>query len=115
MVKENVKATLSENKQVISVSFAALLQTLKSDPKMIHIIYNIPGANNGEQCKDDNDNITNSLEFNKDSLLDLAQKHYEDLVEALTNDAIVNIAKCVFIQFHIIIIFIFIIPIPKPI
>jgi hypothetical protein len=82
---------------------------------MIHIIYNIPGANNGEQCKDDNDNITNSLEFNKHSLLDLAQKHYEDLVEALTNDAIANIAKCVFIQFHIIIIFIFIIPIPKPI
>ena len=29
IVKENVKAVLSENKQVISVSFIALFQTLK--------------------------------------------------------------------------------------
>ena len=35
-----------------------------------------------------NDNITNYLEANKDILLDLVEKHYENLVESLTNNAI---------------------------
>ena len=35
----SVKAVLSENKQVISVAFTALIQTLTSDPQMINIIY----------------------------------------------------------------------------
>jgi hypothetical protein len=40
MVRENVKAALSEDKQVISIAFTALLQTLKDDPQMIKLIYN---------------------------------------------------------------------------
>ena len=54
VVKENVKAVLAENKKLMSVSFAALLQTLTSDPKMINIIYKILTANDGEQHKDNN-------------------------------------------------------------
>jgi len=41
----SVKAVLSENKQVISVAFTALIQTLTSDPQMINIIYKILTAN----------------------------------------------------------------------
>ena len=86
IVKESVKTTLSENKQVISLSFAALLQTLKSDPKMINIIYKILTANDSEQNKDeDNDKVTKYLESNKDRLLDLAEKNYENLIKALAN------------------------------
>jgi hypothetical protein len=89
IVKENVKAALSENKELISVAFTALLQTLKSDPQMINIIYKILTANDGEQLKDNNnDNAIKYLESNKDNILDLAEKHYENLVEALTNNAI---------------------------
>jgi predicted transcriptional regulator len=91
IVKESVKAILSENKQVISMSFTVLLQTLKSDPELLKLIQNIPGPNDGEQNKDNNDiNIAKYLEINRDSILDLAEKHYENLVEALTNDTINN-------------------------
>ena len=41
IVKENVKSFLAENKQVISVAFTALFQTLKTDPEMLNVIYNI--------------------------------------------------------------------------
>jgi len=41
--------------------------------------------NHGEQDKDNS--ITNYLESNKDKILNLTQKHYENLVEALTNNA----------------------------
>ena len=65
---------------------------LTSDPKMINIIYKILTANDAEQHKDDNnDNNGNAikyLESNKDNILDLAEKHYQNLVEALTNDSI---------------------------
>jgi phage shock protein A len=88
MVEENVKAALSENKKLISILFVALIQTLKADPQMIKLIQNIPSANDGEQYKDDNNYIANHLESNKDRILDLAKKHYENLVEALTNNAI---------------------------
>jgi F0F1-type ATP synthase gamma subunit len=88
IVKENVKAVLSDNKKLISVSFAALIQTLKADPQMVKLIQNIPSANDGEQNKDDNNNITKHLESNKDRILELAEKNFENLVEALTNNAI---------------------------
>ena len=87
VAKENVKAILSDNKKLISVSFTAIIQTLKNDPEMANLIYNIPTTNDGEQHKDDNNNIKKYLEFNKDSVSDLAQKNYEKLVEALTNDS----------------------------
>ena len=54
---------------------------------MVKLIQNIPYTNDGEQYKDNN-NITKYLEFNKDKILDLAKKNYENLVEALTNNAI---------------------------
>jgi hypothetical protein len=57
---------------------------------MVKLIYNILTANNGEQHKDDNNNITKYLELKKDSLLDLAEKIYENLVEALINNAVDN-------------------------
>jgi hypothetical protein len=93
IVKENVEATLSENKQVISVAFTALIQTLKSDPKMINIIYKILTANDGEQRKGDNDSVTKYLESNKDIILDLGEKNYEKLLEALANNAINTVAS----------------------
>jgi hypothetical protein len=90
-VKQIVKAILSDNKILISVSFAAVIQTLKADPQMIKLIQNIPSPNDGEQHKDNNNNITKYLEANKHNLLDLAEKHYKNLVEALRNNAIVNV------------------------
>jgi predicted ribosome quality control (RQC) complex YloA/Tae2 family protein len=38
IIKENVKSVLAENKQIISVSFAALLQTLKANPPIANLI-----------------------------------------------------------------------------
>ena len=87
IVKENVKVVLSENKQIISVSFAALIQTIKADPQMVKLIQNMPSVNDGEQYKDNN-NIVKYLELNENSLLGLAEKHYENLVEAFTKNAI---------------------------
>jgi|ERR687896_41066 hypothetical protein len=89
IVKENVKASLSENKQVISVSFAALIQSLKADPEMVNSIYTISltNANNRRyNDNDDNDNAIKYFESNKDNLLDLAEKNYENLIELLTNN-----------------------------
>jgi hypothetical protein len=85
VAKENVKAVLSEKRVLISISFVALMQTLKADPRMVNLIQNIASANDGEQH---NDNITRYLEVNKDSLLDLTEKYYENLLEALANNAI---------------------------
>ena len=67
---------------IISVSFAALLQTLKAEPEIVNLVYSISSTYDGEHHKDNN--ITKYLESNKDSLVDLAEKHYENLVEALT-------------------------------
>jgi hypothetical protein len=74
----------------MSVAFSALHQTLKSDPKMINIIYKILTTNDLEQYKDNNNNnnVIKYLQPNNDNILDLAEKHYENLVEALTNNAI---------------------------
>jgi hypothetical protein len=81
---------LSENKKLISISFVALIQTSKADPQMVNLILNIPSANDGEQYKDDdnNNNITKYLKLNKDRILNLGEKYYENLVEASTNNAI---------------------------
>jgi DNA-binding protein YbaB/transposase len=88
IVKENVKAVLSERRVLISISFEALIQTLKADPEMVKLIQNVSSANDGEQYKDNDNRITQYLEFNKDNLLDLAERNYENLVEALTNNVI---------------------------
>jgi hypothetical protein len=86
IVKENVKAVLTNNKQLISISFVALIQTIKADPQMIKLIQNMPSANDHDNK--DNNNIIKYLESNKDNILNLAEKHYENLVESLTNNAI---------------------------
>jgi hypothetical protein len=85
IVKENVKAILSDNKILISISFVAIIQTIKADPQMVKLIQNMPSANDGEQHKD-NVNIVKYLESNKDSLLYLVKKNYGNLVETLTNN-----------------------------
>jgi hypothetical protein len=41
IAKENIKVVSSDKKILISVSFAALIQTLKADPEMVKIIQNI--------------------------------------------------------------------------
>jgi hypothetical protein len=56
-----------------------LIQTLKADPQMVKLIYNTPARNNGEQLKNDDNNIKKYLEFNRDRILDFAQKNYENL------------------------------------
>lgn len=90
IVEENVKAVLSDNKILISIAFAAIIQTLKIDPQMVNLILNIPSANDGEQNEENNNNAIKYLEFNKDSLLYLAEKSFENLVEVLTNSSINN-------------------------
>jgi hypothetical protein len=58
---------------------------------MDNLVYNIPTtANDGEQYKDNN--ITKYLESNKSNILGIAEKNYENLVEALTNDSISSAA-----------------------
>jgi hypothetical protein len=92
VAKENVKAVLSDNKMLISTAFAAMIQTLKADPQIVKLIQNIPHAKDGEQHKDNDINIINYLESNKDMILALTEKNYENLVEALTNDSISSAA-----------------------
>ena len=88
IVKENVKAVLSDNKILISISFVALIQTIKADPQMVKLIQNIPSANDGEQHTDDNNNIAKYIGSNKDRILALTEKNYENLVEVFTNNVI---------------------------
>jgi hypothetical protein len=87
---ENVKGVLSENRKLISISFVALIQTIKADPQMAKLIQNMSSANDGKQYKDNDNSITKYLESNKDSILYLTEKNYENLVEVLTNNAINN-------------------------
>jgi hypothetical protein len=68
IVKENVKVVLSEKRVLISISFAAVIQTLKDNPQTVKLFQN--------------------FESNKDRILDLAERNYENLVQALTNNAI---------------------------
>jgi hypothetical protein len=55
---------------------------------MINLIQNIAGAHDGEQHKDNHINITKYFESNKDRILNLGEKNYENLVEALATNAI---------------------------
>ena len=80
---------MAENKQLISISFAALVQTLQNDPEMIKAIYNISIANNDKDNK--NNNIANYFKANKDRILNLGETNYEDLVKALANNAIATV------------------------
>jgi F0F1-type ATP synthase gamma subunit len=91
VAKESIKAVLAENKKLLSISFVALIQTIKADPEMVKLIQNIPDANYDEQHKDNN-NITKYLESNKDRILDLSEKNYQNLIEALTNNVMDNAA-----------------------
>ena len=87
IIKENVKAILSDNKILVSAAFAAVIHTLKTDPQMVKLIQNITDANDGEQHKDNCINIAQYFESNKDRILNLGEKN-ENLVEAFTNHAI---------------------------
>ena len=58
---------------------------------MVKLIQKMLIANDGEQYTDDrinNNNIANYFKANKDTILDLAEKHYEYLVEVFTKNAI---------------------------
>jgi hypothetical protein len=95
IIKENVKVVLSDNRILVSTAFAVMIQTLKDNPQMVKIIQNIPSANDGEQHKDNNDiNITQYFESNRDRIMKLGEKNYENLVEALTNNAIDTVSTC---------------------
>jgi hypothetical protein len=61
---------------------------LKNDPEMANLIHNIPTANDEYHRDNNNNNITKYFELNKNSLIDLAEKNYENLVEAFTKNAI---------------------------
>ncbi len=93
IVKENVKVVLSEKRVLISISFAAVIQTLKDNPQTVNLIQNIAGVNDGEQHKDNHIDITQYFESNKDRILYLTEKHYENLVEILTNNAVDTVAN----------------------
>jgi hypothetical protein len=80
-VKQNVKAVLSDNKTLISTAFAAIIQTLKTDPQMVKLIQNIPST-----ADDGSNNITKYFESNKDRILNLGEKNYEILVDVLTDN-----------------------------
>ncbi|MDQ3838594.1 MAG: hypothetical protein M3297_04925 [Thermoproteota archaeon] len=82
IIKENVKAILSEKRLLISISFAAVIQTLKDNPQMVKLIQKMPSANDGGQYNDNNNHIIKFIEVNKDRIMYLAEKHYENLVEA---------------------------------
>src|SRR5215217_154604 len=84
IIKENIRDILSNNKILISTAFAALLQTLKDNPEMANLNYNISIANNDKDNNNNNNVIANYFKANKHTLLDLAQKNYENLVEELT-------------------------------
>ena len=86
IAKENIKALLSDNKKLISISFVALIQALKADPQMVKLIQNIPSTNDGEQHEDNN--ITKYVESNKNRILALTEKNYENLTEALTDNVV---------------------------
>ena len=93
IIKQNVKDILADNKILISTAFVALLQTLKADPQMVKLIQNITDANDDKQHKDNHINITEYFESIKDRILNLGEKNYENLVEALTNGSISNAAS----------------------
>jgi uncharacterized membrane protein YvbJ len=65
---------------------------------MVNSIYAILLTNVNDRRhndNDDNDNAIKYLESNKDNSLDLAEKNYENLVEALTDNAIATVATSI--------------------
>jgi hypothetical protein len=60
---------------------------------MVNLIYNICAGNDSKQYKDSDNDIINYLELNKTRILDLAEKDYENFVEALTNNAVSSAAS----------------------
>ena len=74
----------------MSVSFLALHETLKSDPKMINIISKIRITNDREQYKDNNNTNYSAINiFNpiNDSILDLSKSITKNRLETFTNNA----------------------------
>jgi hypothetical protein len=62
MVKENLSPFIRKEK-LISVSFAAIIQTIKADPEMVNLQHIPSTVSDGEQHKDNNNNnITRHLE-----------------------------------------------------
>jgi hypothetical protein len=62
IVKENLSPLITKEK-LISVSFAAIIQTIKADPEMVNLQHIPSTASDSEQHKDnDNNNITRHLE-----------------------------------------------------
>ncbi len=72
---------------------------------MVKLIQNIPRENDGEQHKIiiKTTTFAKYRESNKDDILDLAEKHYENLVESLTNNAINTAATSLLLQSRIIV------------
>ena len=64
--------TLIHHLTSMSVTYSALQQTLKTDPKMSNIIYQILTTNDREQYKDNNNNDSaiKYLQPNNDNILD---------------------------------------------
>ena len=60
---------------------------------MVKLIQNTPHASDSEQGKENDININKYLEFNRDRIMDLAEKNYQNLVEALVNNAINSAAS----------------------
>ena len=92
IAKESVKAVLAENRKIISIAYIAIIQTLKDDPELVNLIHNMPISKVNRHDDNNNNNISKYLESNKDRIMDLAKKNYENLVEALTNNSIDTVA-----------------------
>jgi hypothetical protein len=59
---------------------------------MANLIYNMSATpdDRGHDNNNDDNNVIKYLELNKTGILDLSEKNYENVVEALTNDSIAN-------------------------
>jgi hypothetical protein len=86
--KDSIMISCSRDDMLIDGKLTYTIQR-KANPEMVNLIYNILTANDRRHGDhDDNDNAIKYLEANKDSILDLAERNYENLVEALANNAI---------------------------
>ena len=47
-LQQILKSFLSDDKIILSIAFAALIQTLKANSRMVKLIPNMPSANNGQ-------------------------------------------------------------------
>jgi hypothetical protein len=60
---------------------------------MIDTIYKILAVNDYEQDEDINNNAIEYFEVHKDRILDLTEKHYESILEELTNNVMISAAN----------------------